>query len=334
MKAFFIVNANSLIGYGHWMRCVTLAKEIINSVDSCTFITEDKNQDLIVKNEALGIKTLITDLYDKNRFLDLFDKESIVIIDSDNKDLKEMPFQRILKRKSARVAYFTLDTSTQFISDYVISYNAQSSNLKYNLGPNTKRLTELQYSIFRDEFRNIVGKNDPEPIPGNFKVFICFGGSDELDYTNQVIRLLSKYSNTIDRVDVVLGKMNRQHGISENDSLNISVFQSIDTISEIMTSADIGFCGSGNTFYELTLCNKPCWIVPMSMREESSWNYLISNKMAFNLATIDKNINEVKFHSDFMSKVRNPSNYIQNWTQLRNSLNPNGVKLIAEELFS
>lgn len=101
-------------------------------------------------------------------------------------------------------------------------------------------------------------------------VFISFGGADPQNYSDRLLRIVSKseYSSYDFRVVLGRAKTNADALLDYNRYPNIVVYKDIENMPEIMSECDIGITSRGRTGYELALLGIPSIAMAQNKREE------------------------------------------------------------------
>ena len=123
-----------------------------------------------------------------------------------------------------------------------------------------------------------------KPIPIKEKVervFISFGGADPQNYSDKLLKMISKSEYKDYKFTVVLGraKQDVEKLLSYNNFENIEVFYDVSNISELMTKCDIALTSRGRTGYELALLGIPTIAMSQNKREEK--HSFVSNENGF-----------------------------------------------------
>jgi spore coat polysaccharide biosynthesis predicted glycosyltransferase SpsG len=328
--AHFILTASKKIGMGHWMRCIELSKVFEEKKILSTFHTWGE----AIPNNNLPANVSVFRYSAPHEVIAKASAKSspgdLVIIDTDEPFFLTEDSQQKLKSAFASVAYFTINTTAFFSCDYIISYNVTSYLLKYQTSAITKVLAGLKYTIFRDEFRNLPENRSIKNVKP--RAFVSFGGSDPLNATGMVIEQISQFADSFESIEVVSGPLSSDFPLSDRAD-NINHHKGVGNISEIMQGCDIGFCGTGGTFYELSLLRIPCWIVASSLRELPAYHYLQEKKMAFGLGDFSNGIEAETIKHAIASYLKNGT-VPQNHQQVSDQLDKNGVYNIVENLLS
>lgn len=123
-----------------------------------------------------------------------------------------------------------------------------------------------------------------EPIEINKKVkkvFISFGGADPQNYSDRLLKLVTKEKYKNISFIVVLGraKANVEELMEYNKYENIEVHYDISNMPELMSACDVGITSRGRTSYELTILGIPSIVMSQNIREEK--HSFIKNENGF-----------------------------------------------------
>ena len=102
------------------------------------------------------------------------------------------------------------------------------------------------------------------------RIFISFGGADPQNYSDRILKIISKPDYKEYKFVVVLGraKNNVEILMGYNKYDNIEVLHDIANMPELMTSCDIGITSRGRTGYELAMLGIPSIAMSQNKREE------------------------------------------------------------------
>lgn len=102
------------------------------------------------------------------------------------------------------------------------------------------------------------------------RVFVSFGGADPQNYTDRILRMITKSEYENYYFVVVLGraKQNVETLMQFNCNKNIEVLYDISNMPELMASCDIGITSRGRTGYELAMLGIPSISMAQNKREE------------------------------------------------------------------
>lgn len=102
------------------------------------------------------------------------------------------------------------------------------------------------------------------------KVFISFGGADPQNYSDRLLKLISKQDYFGFQFVVVLGraKYNVEELMGYNQYGHIEVLYDVSNMPELMSGCDIGITSRGRTGYELAMLGIPSIAMAQNHREE------------------------------------------------------------------
>ena len=102
------------------------------------------------------------------------------------------------------------------------------------------------------------------------RVFISFGGADPQNYSDRLLKIVSRPEYRDVRFTVVLGRA--KHNVAElmryNDCPNVEVLHDVANMPELMSACDVAVTSRGRTGYELALLGIPTFAMAQNRREE------------------------------------------------------------------
>lgn len=265
-KVAIYVNGNNKRGIGHIYRALELADEFYSKPD----VIYDTNQ-----TDAKVFGNTTHNLIPINGIAELFDrckKENYTIFINDilTTSIDYMIGLRTVL-PDAKIINFEDDGEGILQADLV--FNAL---FKENALP----------QVYAGEKYYISGKTfmfyKPIDIKQKVKrVFIAFGGADPQDYSDRLLRMISRSKYERYEFVVVLGRAKKNVDVlmEYNRFSNIEVLYDVSNMPELMTSCDIGITSRGRTGYELALLGIPSIAMAQNQREEK--HGFVSNENGF-----------------------------------------------------
>ena len=254
-KVAIYVNGNNKRGIGHIYRALELADEFYSKPD----IYFDINQ---TNPSVFGNTT--HNLIPVDGIHDLFmrckeAKYTIFINDILTTSIDYMiGLKSVLP--SAKIINFEDDGEGQIKADLV--FNALLSN------------SDLSH-VYSGEKYYISGKTFMfyEPIKIKEKVekfFVSFGGADPQNYSDRVLKIISKQEYKDFKFVIALGraKNNVDELMKYNTYSNIEVLYDVKNMPELMSSCDAAITSRGRTGYELAILGIPSIAMAQNEREE------------------------------------------------------------------
>ena len=254
-KVAIYVNGNNKRGIGHIYRALEMADEFYSKPD----IYYDINQTNV---EVFGKTT--HELIPVNGIAELYEKckkeqYTIFINDILTTSIDYMIGLRSVL-PNCKIVNFEDDGEGIFKADLVFNALYQDSDL-----PNVYAGEKYYISSKTFMFYN--------PIQINTRVknvFISFGGADPQNYSDRLLKMISKKEYENYSFYVVLGraKENVEALLEYNKYSNIQVLYDVSNMPELMSKCDIGISSRGRTGYELALLGIPSIAMAQNKREE------------------------------------------------------------------
>lgn len=266
-KVAIYVNGNNKRGTGHIYRALEIADEFFVKPD----IYYDYNQ---TEKNIFGQTT--HNLIPVNGIAELFERckeeqYTIFINDILSTSIDYMIGLRSVM-PNAKIVNFEDDGEGASKADIVFNALYSKNELK-NIYAGEKYYIASKIFMFYD------------PIKINSKVknvFISFGGADPQNYTERLLKIISKeeYKEKYNFI-VVIGraKENVEELLKYNSYSNIQVLHDISNMPELMSKADIAVTSRGRTGYELAMLGIPSIAMAQNEREEK--HGFVSNENGF-----------------------------------------------------
>lgn len=255
-KIAIYVNGNNKRGMGHIYRALEIADEFFVKPD----IYYDKNQ---TERSVFGKTT--HNLIEINGISELFEickneQYTLFINDILSTSIDYMIGLRTVL-PAARIVNFEDEGEGCIKADLVI--NALLSEKTYtNVYAGEKYYVANKTFLFYNpvKIRQTVNR-----------VFICFGGADPQNYTDRVLRMISKEGYEKYQFVVALGraKNNIDELMAYNQYQHIDVMYDVANMPELMSGCDIGISSRGRTAYELAILGIPTIAMSENEREKN-----------------------------------------------------------------
>ncbi len=266
-KVAMYVNGNNKRGLGHIYRVLELADEFFSKPD----IYYDYNQ---TAKEIFGETT--HNLKPVNGEKELIEKckenhYNIFINDILSTTTEYMVELRNSLPTKAKIINFEDDGSGAIKADLVF-------NALYNNSGLSNVLSGEKYYISSKLFMFY----EPIQIHDRVKnVLITFGGADPQNYSDRLLKIISKDEYNKYNFTVVLGKAKTNVDIllKYNEYKNIEVLYDVPNMPKLMSECDIAVTSRGRTGYELAMLGIPTIAMAQNQREER--HCFVSNENGF-----------------------------------------------------
>jgi UDP-2,4-diacetamido-2,4,6-trideoxy-beta-L-altropyranose hydrolase len=354
MRIFIRADGGGVIGLGHIMRMLVLAKELrktnkvifickssssenslkkvdVNNYSNFDF-KNDKFKAGIEKVIENGFEVLIIrDEHTINDIIELQKDYNAELIITDSYDVGEEYFNK-LKAFFKICGYMDDVNKCKMNVDFIINQNINAEEIDYksNINKYTKLFLGTKYCLLREEFRENYNKKIIKEKAED--VLLTLGGMDR-DYNT--VKILNEIANCNVTIHVVIGgafdgKLIKElYGLSK-DFCNVKVYENAN-MSALMKKCDIAISACGSTLYELCAMNVPTIGIIIADNQE-----LVAKKMK------EKFLIEEAYYIDGFKKgdLKSSLNKLINDDKLRseiinnqcNVVNVNGVKNLAAEI--
>lgn len=254
-KVAIYVNGNNKRGVGHIYRALEIADEFYTKPD----IYYDINQ---TDSKIFGFTT--HNLIPINGIAELYEKCKKEQYDIFINDILTTSIDYMIGLKSvlpkAKIINFEDDGEGILKADLV--FNALYSKNSFT---NIRAGEEYYISGKTFMFYNPIKINDKVK-----NVFIAFGGADPQNYSDRLLKIISKEEYKNYNFTVILGraKMNVDDLLKYNEHKNIKVLYDVENMAELMSKADVAITSRGRTGYELAMLGIPSIAMAQNEREE------------------------------------------------------------------
>ena len=296
-KVAIYVNGNNKRGMGHIYRALEMADEFYSKPDIFYDVNQTNVKDFGRTTHILKPVNGITELFEICRK----EQYNIFINDILSTSIDYMTGLRTVL-PDAKIINFEDDGEGQLKADIVFNalYNESSlPQVKYG----------YRYYIPGKSFLLY------EPIKIREKVqhvFISFGGADPKNYSDRLLKIISKPKYKDFYFSVVLGR-SKEHVedlLKYNQYENIKVYYDVSNMPELMTGCDIGITSRGRTGYELCMLGIPTIAMSQNSREEKHGFVCDENGFAYLGLDPDDEIIETKLNM-FLSMSQNDRQRLQ-----------------------
>lgn len=311
----FLSHGGPLVGMGHVIRCLSLAKQFRIKGKQVLFISKFAVGQQIIMSEGFKVLPLVDDNEIEEKQFCYGNSESLkiewrqlnkllptlsadaIIVDSYN---VETWFFKELKEYTKCLVYIDDLHIMDYPVDVIINGNINAQKLKYPIIEGQRRLLGLSYNLIRSEFKGIQDRNK-EQRSWN-RILISTGASDPYDFTKIVLSYLVNLKEFQElEIKVVLGQAfqkerNKKNIIFYQKYSNIKFYDSPNDISDLMKRSDYAITAGGSTIYELFACG----VIPIAFIYAKNQEKIISEALGlgylFSIGRYDE-LNEEKFIS-------------------------------------
>jgi UDP-2,4-diacetamido-2,4,6-trideoxy-beta-L-altropyranose hydrolase len=356
VKVIIRADASLLMGVGHIMRCLTLAKALLEKEVSVEFICRDHNGNLIevIREEGFVVHVLATNIGEELALSitgHLFHAAWLCVSqEQDAQDCKSI--LEIVKPDWVIVDHYAIDSIWQLVlkpyytklmviddlgdrnhsSDMLLDQNYGSTVEKYQgLVPNYCRLLVGQkYALLRPEFaewRDYSLKRRDQRGEFN-KILITLGGVDINNVTGSVLAILDECLLPQDvEITVIMGITSPHIDIIKAQAkslpFQVVVKVNVNNMFEVMSNSDLVIGAAGSTTWERCCLGVPSiQIITADNQKETAHALAQDNAVRF--------INKL---SELCDLLNAPLTWMSEVSKIsRNLSDGTGVKKVAEIL--
>lgn len=268
-------DANKTIATGHVMRCLTIAREILDIGEQVAFIVADEESksfvnDILKDDKPEGFECVVLEsswdspTEEIDKFVSLINEKDIRSILFDSYSFDADYFLRLRKSVSKNGKDITLACMNDIVKekypvDIFINYNAYALTLGYEdiYTDETRLLLGLNYAPLREQFSKVY--HSDHDIAEN--VLIAAGGGDVTGILLDILEEIEKEPE-LARIDfhAVVGSMTDD----QNDLMrlawcceNIFLHRNVTDMAKLMSQCDVAVSAAGTMLTELCCIKVP-----------------------------------------------------------------------------
>lgn len=268
-------DANSKIGMGHVMRCLSVADALVKRGEEVLFVTADDTPVPLLTKKGIPYRVLHTDYADMEAELPellavlreltlraespdaaLAQKNTSILVDS------YYVTEKYLAALKKRITTIYMDDIYAFSYpvDMLINYNIYGEEMGYEKDAafaDTKLLLGTEYVPLREEF----SAAEQQRTAANCGILITTGGSDSFNLAGQLLMEAMKYDALKEKeYHVVSGSLNPHIGelqaLAEKHE-NIHIHCNVTNMAELMAENEVALSAGGSTLYEFCAMGVP-----------------------------------------------------------------------------
>ena len=272
-----ICTASHQIGVGHLARCLTLAEDLSSTgFDVRLFVVGDSLLVSFCKNRldaSVGDYDFsVVEHRSKLNLNKILQNNSAIVLDIPNLSADFLQLCLDFSETVLALDYFNFEGPIPSCVVNVFNHSSVKNIANEKWRNNIGYYEGLQYSIIRNEFRNVrdarIKRGEKVDVS---RVLLSFGGSDPRGNYVSGLELVKDLPNKVS-VDLVLGPFFRGSlDLLSNrsyENLEISVHKSVDCLSELMLNADVVLCGGGGTLLESMTIGVPAVVFQQTHSEK------------------------------------------------------------------
>jgi UDP-2,4-diacetamido-2,4,6-trideoxy-beta-L-altropyranose hydrolase len=196
-KVFLRADAGYGIGYGHFIRTLALA-DVLKEEFECTFYTTTPTDYELGEMAKVCPYVALKEETKFDAFLDSLKGDEIVVLDN---YFFTTEYQKQIKEKGCKLVCIDDMHDKHYVADAVINHTPGTLESQFSKENYTKLFLGPGFLLLRKEFREATRSYTSFKEKKN--VYVCYGGSDELNFTRRACEIII---NHVPRhIDVVVG---------------------------------------------------------------------------------------------------------------------------------
>lgn len=311
-KLLFVVSGNSTIGMGHVYNTLSIANEILNHrviflVDKTSDLAYNKISESNYEVYMQENEHIVDDIH---KF-----KPDVVINDILDTDVE---YVKTLKERDYVVINFEDLGKGSLQADLVINAMYPEKEIALN------HFYGADYFILRDEFLYTPQKVIGEKVEN---VLLSFGGVDPNNYTERILKIITKYCE-INRIKLtVVTGIGYKHIEKLKTIYPDAIIKSnINNISEEIFRSDLIFTSAGRTTFEVASIGVPCIVICQNQRETT--HFFASQKNGFYNLGLGSEINDDIISQAFKNMMNYDLRRMMNKRMLDNQLKKGKTRVL------
>ena len=279
MIFFFRVDASASIGNGHLVRCMTLAKSLLDKKATVVFICADLSDSFVHLIDGTGIilekiGSSSDDVKDANKVEIILSRYPKGVMVVDHYELN-ISWHKIISERVFKIAVID-DLANRLLFCHLLINSGCFNKEGYKLlVPDfCEQMLGPEYVIIKPEYLKYRKENLTEKIQ---RVFIFMGGADSKNMTSRIIESFSDSMFNEIHFDIVIGSSNPQKSNIENalsSKANFTSYFSRPHLADLMQKADLAIGGGGITSWERICIGLPSGIITLAKNQVSTTQYL------------------------------------------------------------
>jgi UDP-2,4-diacetamido-2,4,6-trideoxy-beta-L-altropyranose hydrolase len=298
MNFFFRADSSSQIGSGHVQRCLTLAKKLKESGNTCKFICRNHKNNLIqkilkenfeviklpnsnkikFKKKSINKKTNYLNWIgaswkeDAQQTINILKKEKVdwLVVDHYGIDYK---WEQKLRSYSKKIMVIDDLANRKHDCDLLLDQNliANFKNRYKNLLPkNCSTLIGPEFALLQDDYKDLHLSIPPRKGPVK-RILVYFGATDEKKLTEKTLLAFLQLNKKDIILDVVLSPESPQiKNVKKltNKFRNINLHIELKSLANLILKADLAVGACGSTSWERCCLGLPSIVVTIADNQE------------------------------------------------------------------
>lgn len=254
-KIIFRADGNSKTGLGHLYRLFALVEMLREEYDFLFLTKEDSVLKVIPNDYTVKLIPKLIEIDKEPEWIYSNFSPTQYIVVADGYQFVSS-YQKKIKDFNFTLVYVDDLLCEYMYADLVVNHSPHAKIENYKNESYTKFALGTDYAILRPLFLNKSDNTRQEQFPDN--AFICFGGSDNNNFTLKAVREILKIGS-VNRINVVVGAAYDFKEIYELEKQNakVSVFKNLDEekLYRLMNTSTFAIAPTSTVLFELISVN-------------------------------------------------------------------------------
>ncbi len=308
----FRADSSSLIGHGHIMRDLTLARQIKKKLPNIKIYFATKNLIGNINYKILeNAFTLININNDtKKELKSIIDTYTIDFIILDHYEIT-LKMEEYLNTLCDLLVFD--DEFKDHKSKWVLNHSFIAHTRDYSYLKSTKVLAGAQYTLLNTNFLSILSKYIPLKNLNNKNILITLGGSDPLNLSFIIKKYLHIHYKNLN-VSIVTTDSNTRLSYLKRVDKDITINE--PNMAKLMRKQDLIITSASTSLLEAFALKKPFIAIKCATNQSKTVDVLIEKNSSniienFSLSAFKKALNFVQYQTHKIKRVVNKYNFKQ-----------------------
>lgn len=267
----FRTDANSTVGMGHLMRCLSIAEAFLAMGETCCFMMSDGGFTEIISSKGHQLIVLQTCFNQMNAekeaeiFSSVIRNSRINALIVDSYFVTE-PYldkiQALCGGNRTKLVYIDDILAFPYSCDMLINYNIYAMKAAYLALYQNRKIPYLLlgplYTPLRKEFQN---RDSRLPKEHASEILISTGGADPVHIGLEMVKEIIDHKDWRNyRFHLIIGALNpdrKQIRFLTEEACNVILHENVNDMANLMQYCDVAISAAGSTLYELCATKTP-----------------------------------------------------------------------------
>ncbi|MEJ7645269.1 MAG: UDP-2,4-diacetamido-2,4,6-trideoxy-beta-L-altropyranose hydrolase [Chryseolinea sp.] len=215
-------DGNPEIGMGHISRCIALANMLKGEFVPLFYMKESVAVKL-VQSSGFNVVLLETEV----EFIATLKGREVVVLDGYH---FHSSYQVEIRNRGSLLICIDDLHNGKFEADIIINHSPGASVRDYETASHSKLLLGLDFALLRPAFlENAISKRPVVPVDC---ILICFGGSDQMNLTTSIVKVVLKYASMLKKILIVTGAAFAHTASLESEIGKVETVKHFHNVSE------------------------------------------------------------------------------------------------------